>query len=53
MDECMQLTSGNLIILVSVSVALHTLHQEIAEHTVLSFLKGVWRSGHQLLLSSQ
>ena len=34
----MQCTSSNLIVPISVSITLHALHQEVAEHPMLSFL---------------
>ena len=37
----MQLASGNLIVLVSVSIAFHALHKEVAEHPMLSFFNGL------------
>ena len=39
LDVRMQFASGNLVVLVGVSITLHALHQEVAEHPVLSFLE--------------
>ena len=39
LDVFVQLSSGNLIILITVCIPFHALHQKVGEHAVLGFLE--------------